>query len=47
VLGWGAPVDGDEFTGTALDTSRRGAYDGPGHNGNGKRGRPRSRWRTA
>jgi len=37
VLGWGAPVDGDEFAGTALDTSRWGAYDGPGHNGNGKR----------
>jgi hypothetical protein len=37
VLGWGTPVDGDEFTGTALDTSRWGVYDGPGHNGNGKR----------
>ena len=37
MLGWGAPVDGDEFAGTALDTSRWGAYDGPGHNGNGKR----------
>jgi hypothetical protein len=31
------PVDGDEFNGAALDTSRWGAYDGPGHNGNGKR----------
>ena len=37
MLGWGTPVDGDEFNGAALDTSRWGAYDGPGHNGNGKR----------
>ena len=37
MLGWGAPVDGDEFTGSALDTGRWNAYDGPGHNGNGKR----------
>ena len=37
VLGWGTPVDGDEFTGSGLDTGKWGAYDGAGHNGNGKR----------
>ena len=47
MLGWGTPVDGDEFTGTALDTSRWGAYDGAGHNGNGKRRPSQITWRTA
>jgi hypothetical protein len=36
-LGWGKPTGGDEFGGTALDTKRWGAYDGKGHNGQGRR----------
>lgn len=35
--GWGKPVGGDEFNGTAVDQSKWGIYDGPGHNGNGCR----------
>lgn len=36
--GWVADfVDGDDFNGTALDTSRWGQYDGVGHDGNGLR----------
>jgi hypothetical protein len=36
-LGWGAPIGGDEFNGTSLDTTKWGVYNGPGHAGNGRR----------
>jgi hypothetical protein len=36
-LGWGSPVHGDEFTGTAVDPAKWALYDGPGHDGNGLR----------
>jgi hypothetical protein len=35
--GWGSVIDGDEFSGNAIDTSKWGLYDGPGHVGNGIR----------
>ncbi len=37
VLGWGTRIDGDEFEGTKLDTSKWAAYDGPGNGGDGLR----------
>lgn len=35
-LGWGAVVEGDEFAGTSL-SAKWHPYDGPGHDGNGRR----------
>lgn len=35
--GWGAVIDGDEFNGATIDTTKWGLYDGPGHVGNGLR----------
>lgn len=37
VLGWGTPTDGDEFNGNAIDTTKWGVYDSPGHDGKGLR----------
>jgi hypothetical protein len=37
LLGWGAPVAGDEFAYSGPPDSRWGMYDGPGHDGNGIR----------
>jgi hypothetical protein len=37
LLGWGAVIDGDEFTYTGPPNSRWDMYDGPGHDGNGTR----------
>ena len=38
MLGWGAPVAGDEFQYTGRPVSSKwGLYDGPGHDGNGTR----------
>jgi len=37
MLNWGTVVDGDEFSGTAVDTSKWGLYNSPGHAGNGLR----------
>lgn len=36
-LGWGTPIDGDEFDGAALDTTKWSPYNSPGHGGNGLR----------
>jgi Glycosyl hydrolases family 16 len=36
-LGWGTRIDGDEFEGTKLDTTKWSAYDGPGNGGDGLR----------
>lgn len=36
-FGWGVPDGGDEFTGSALDLTKWGPYDGVGHGGNGRR----------
>jgi len=37
LLGWGPVIDGDEFVGTTINTTRWGLYNGPGHTGNGTR----------
>lgn len=36
-LGWGTPNAGDEFNGSAVDSSVWGVYSGAGHVGNGRR----------
>jgi Glycosyl hydrolases family 16 len=36
-LGWGTPVDGDEFEGTSLNTAKWAPYNSPGHNNKGLR----------
>jgi uncharacterized protein DUF5047 len=37
LLGWGPKIDGDEFVGNVIDTSKWGLYNGAGHTGNGTR----------
>lgn len=37
LLGWGPRIDGDEFVGTTINTTKWGLYNGAGHSGNGTR----------
>lgn len=37
LLGWGSPIDGDEFDYTGPPGSKWSMYDGPGHDNNGRR----------
>jgi len=37
LLGWGPVIDGDEFVGNVINTTKWGLYRGPGHSGNGTR----------